>query len=336
MIARSTARGQGPTSWQRALADAVRTPAELLTLLGLPPEDGPGVRAGLAQFPLRVPRGFMRRMRPGDRHDPLLLQVLPVAEEGRAVPGFGFDPVGDLGAVAAPGVLHKYRGRVLLVATGACAVHCRYCFRRAFPYQEANARAANWRGALDYIAGDDTIEEVILSGGDPLMLADRSLHEFTDALRGIRHVRRLRLHTRLPIVLPERVDEGLLAWLEALPWQTVVVVHCNHARELDGEVAAGFGALRTAGATLLNQAVLLRGVNDDAGALRDLSEGLFAQGVLPYYLHLLDRVAGAAHFEVEEARAQALMHELRAALPGYLVPRLVREVAGEEYKRPLI
>jgi L-lysine 2,3-aminomutase len=232
-------------------------------------------------------------------------------------------------------VIHKYDGRALLVATGSCAVHCRYCFRRHFPYAEETAAAGQWRDALAYLAADPSIAEVLLSGGDPLSLATGKLAEFTDGLAALPHVRRLRLHTRLPIVLPERVDAALLAWVAARPQQVVVVVHANHANEIDGPVAEALGALRATGATLLNQAVLLRGVNDDADALAALSERLFAAGVLPYYLHQLDRVAGTAHFEVPDARARALVEAVAARLPGYLVPRLVREIAGAPAKSPV-
>jgi EF-P beta-lysylation protein EpmB len=232
-------------------------------------------------------------------------------------------------------VIRKYRGRALLVATGACAVHCRYCFRRHFPYAGETAAAEGWREAVAAIGADTSIDEVILSGGDPLALATPKLAELTDALAAIPHLRRLRIHTRLPIVLPERVDAPLLAWLRTLPWPVAVVVHANHANEFDGAVDAAMAALRDAGATLLNQAVLLRGVNDSADALAELSGRAFAAGVLPYYLHQLDRVAGTAHFEVPDARARELHAALAARLSGYLVPRLVREVPGDTGKRPL-
>lgn len=315
-------------SWQAELARAVTEPEELLGLLALGPEWLPAARAAARLFPLRVPRGFVARMRPGDPHDPLLRQVLPLGEELVAAAGFGPDPVGDLAAMAVPGVLHKYRGRVLLTATGACAIHCRYCFRRHFPYSESNAAADHWRAALKYIAADDSIAEVILSGGDPLTLADAKLAEFAAALHAIPHVRRLRLHTRLPIVLPERVNQDLLAWLEKTRLKPVAVVHANHATEIDAAVRTALAALAGAGVHLLNQSVLLRGVNDNIESLSDLSEALFAAGVLPYYLHWLDRVQGAAHFEVDESRAHGLMQELNGRLPGYLVPRLVREIPG--------
>ena len=323
-----------PQRWQALWRDAVRDPAELLALLGLE-SLATGLSATDAGFPLRVPRGFVARMRHGDPHDPLLRQVLPVLDEDRVVPGFDLDAVGDGAARRGGGVIHKYRGRALLVATGSCAVHCRYCFRRHYPYADDTAAAAGWREAVELIGADDSIHEVILSGGDPLSLATRKLAELTDALRGIPHIRRLRIHTRLPIVLPERVDAGLLAWLRRLPWPLAVVVHANHANEFDAGVDVAMAALRGAGATLLNQAVLLRGVNDSVEALADLCERGHQAGVLPYYLHQLDRVAGAAHFEVADAEAFALHAALAARLPGYLVPRLVREIAGESGKTPL-
>ncbi|HEU4992122.1 MAG TPA: EF-P beta-lysylation protein EpmB [Luteimonas sp.] len=324
-----------PAGWQRAWREAVRDPRELLEILGLGTLAAEISDEAAAGFPLRVPRAFIARMRHGDPADPLLRQVLPVLDEARVVPGFALDAVGDGAARAARGVIRKYRGRALLVATGACAVHCRYCFRRHFPYAGETAAAEGWREAVAAIVADTSIDEVILSGGDPLALATPKLAELTDALAAIPHLRRLRIHTRLPIVLPERVDAPLLAWLRALPWPVAVVVHANHANEFDGAVDAAMAALRDAGATLLNQAVLLRGVNDSADALAELSGRAFAAGVLPYYLHQLDRVAGTAHFEVPDARARELHAALAARLSGYLVPRLVREVPGDTGKRPL-
>ncbi len=326
---------QAPARWQQLWRDAVREPAELLELLGLPGLAGRVSAQASAQFALRVPRGFVARMRHGDPHDPLLRQVLPLDDEDRVVEGFGLDAVGDLDARGGGGVLHKYEGRALLVATGSCAIHCRYCFRRHFPYAEETAAAGQWRESLDYLAADPSITEVLLSGGDPLSLATPKLAEFTDALARLPHVRRLRLHTRLPVVLPERVDAELLDWLSALPQRVVVVVHANHANEIDAPVARAFARLGASGATVLNQAVLLRGVNDSVAALAGLSERLFDAGVLPYYLHLLDRVAGSAHFEVPADEARQLHEALSARLPGYLVPRLVREVAGAPAKLPV-
>lgn len=326
---------QAPVRWQQLWRDAIRDPAELLALLGLPGLAPRVSAAASAQFPMRVPRGFAARMRHGDPDDPLLRQVLPLDDEERRVPGFGLDAVGDLASRGGAGILHKYEGRALLVATGSCAIHCRYCFRRHFPYGEQTAAAGQWRESLDYLAADASISEVLLSGGDPLSLATPKLAEFTDALARLPHVRRLRLHTRLPVVLPERVDAELLAWLAGLRQQVVVVVHANHGNEIDPAVAGALAALRGAGATVLNQAVLLRGVNDSVAALSDLSERLFEAGVLPYYLHQLDRVAGSAHFEVPENESRRLHAGLAALLPGYLVPRLVREVAGAPAKLPV-
>lgn len=324
-----------PVRWQQALREAVRDPRELLDLLGLDRLAPRLSDEAMVQFPLRVPRGFVARMRRGDPRDPLLRQVLPLDDEMRPMPGFGLDAVGDSAAKTAPGVIQKYRGRALLVATGSCAIHCRYCFRRHFPYAEETAARDGWRDAVDLIRQDASIEEVLLSGGDPLSLSNGKLAELTGALADIPHLRRLRIHSRLPIVVPERVDDGLMGWLSALPWPVTLVVHANHANEFDGTVDAALGRLRAAGVHLLNQAVLLRGVNDSVDALAALSERGFAAGVLPYYLHQLDRVAGVAHFEVDDARARALHAGLAARLSGYLVPRLVREIPGDTGKRPL-
>ncbi|MHB1058304.1 MAG: EF-P beta-lysylation protein EpmB [Rhodanobacter sp.] len=335
ITASPSARLSSPaTDWRELWRDAITDAAELLQAVGL------GDRTDLvpaddAGFALRVPRGFVARMRHGDPADPLLLQVLPQRAEHDRVPGFTADAVGDMASRAGHGLLHKYDGRALLIASGSCAVNCRYCFRRHFPYGEEIAAAGQWREALDRVREDRSIRELILSGGDPLALATHKLDELTRGLAGLPHVVRLRIHTRLPVVLPERVDDAFTAWLAALPLQKVVVLHANHANEIDAGVDAACARLRGAGATVLNQSVLLRGVNDDADALAGLSERLFAAGVLPYYLHQLDRVHGAAHFEVNDTRALALMEALRARLPGYLVPRLVREVGGDAAKRPL-
>lgn len=338
MIAATPLPGQfesRSSSWQQELAAAITDPRELCELLDLDPALIDGALASARDFPLRVPRNFAAKMRKADPRDPLLLQVLPVLAERVATKGFTRDPVGDLESRAAAGVLHKYEGRALVIATGACAVHCRYCFRRHFPYASESALQSGWAQAIAAIRADTTISEVILSGGDPLSLSDRRLRQFTDQLLSLTHVRRLRLHTRYPIVLPSRIDHGLLNWLGSLPIQRVVVLHANHAREIDIDVARACRDLAEAGATLLNQTVLLAGVNDSAATLAELSEALFAVGVLPYYLHVLDKVQGAAHFDVPEARAVELHKTLAGRLPGYLVPRLVREVAGAPAKMPI-
>ncbi len=318
----------GPAPWQRALAEVIRDPAELLQRLHLDPALLPAARRAAELFPLRVPREFVARMTPGDPDDPLLRQVLPLDLEHAAPAGFATDPVADHRARSGPGVLQKYHGRALLITTGACAVHCRYCFRRHYPYDQDNASRQAWRQAVAHLAGQDDVDEVILSGGDPLTLSDRRLTALTRQLDALPRLRRLRLHSRLPVVLPARVDAGLLDWLGSTRLQTVMVIHANHPRELDGDVATAAASLRGAGITMLNQSVLLRGVNDQVETLAELSERLFEIGVLPYYLHLLDPVLGAAHFDVAEDQARALHRALAARLPGYLVPRLAREQPG--------
>lgn len=321
-------------AWQRELALAVRDPRALLAMLDLDPALLPGARRGHELFRLRVPRGFVRRMRRGDAADPLLRQVLPLGEELAPAAGFATDPLGERRHARGGGLLQKYRGRALLLATGACAVHCRYCFRRHFPYAEqAMGRAGD--EALAALRDDASVSEVILSGGDPLSLPDERLAALAARLDAIPHLRRLRLHTRLPVVLPERVDEALTRWLGATRLDTIVVLHANHANEIDAAVVEACRRLAASGARLLNQSVLLKSVNDSVEALADLSEALFAAGVLPYYLHLLDRVQGAAHFEVDIGTARRLAGGLAARLPGYLVPRLVREVPGASAKQPV-
>jgi len=321
-----------PRTWQQELAEAVTTPEELAAALDLSPGILTGAHEAARGFRLRVPRSFIARMRPGDINDPLLRQVLPVGAELADETGYGADPVGERAALRAPSLLQKYRGRALLIATSACAVHCRYCFRREFPYAEQNGDAPRWSEALAEIAADASLEEIILSGGDPLSLSNARLESLTRALAAIPHVRRIRVHTRQPVVLPSRVDEGLLRWLRTSELPVIMVLHVNHPNELDAELAAACARLRPGVVALLNQSVLLSGVNDDVEALAELSRRLFDAGVLPYYLHALDPVRGAAHFAVPDERARSLVGELAARLPGYLVPRLVREVAGAPAK----
>ncbi|WP_237059308.1 EF-P beta-lysylation protein EpmB [Microbulbifer sediminum] len=332
IIAREEASGR---RWQDEMADLVTDPAELVRLLGLDPKQLPDALRAAGGFALRVPRPYLRRMRPGDPQDPLLLQVLPGAPELEPAAGFSGDPLGEAHANPVPGVVHKYRGRLLLIAAGQCAINCRYCFRREFPYGDNHLSRTQWQGALEYIRGQDGLREVILSGGDPLVLNDRQLARLAGELAAVPHLDKLRVHTRLPVVAPSRITDELLAWLAGTRLKPVLVLHCNHANEIDGEVRAGLQRLRAAGVTLLNQAVLLRGVNDSVAALSALGEALFDSGVLPYYLHQLDRVRGAAHFEVDDETALELVRGVREQLPGYLVPRLVREIPGERSKTPL-
>ena len=318
-------------SWQRSLGEAIGTLQELLDALELDPESIDGFDPSLKEFPLRVPRAYVARMRKGDPADPLLLQVLPQRVERLDVPGFSPDPLRETG-LARHGVLGKYSGRALLVTTSACPLHCRYCFRRHFPYADQVAAKERWGPALGELRRTPDITEVILSGGDPLSLGNRRVNELIRSIEGIGRVDTVRIHTRFPIVLPERIEPGLLKILAGTRLNTVMVVHCNHASEIDAAVRSALRAVARAGAHLLNQSVLLRGINDDADRLEALSRALFDCGVLPYYLHLLDPVSGAAHFDIPDSRGTELIAELRRRLPGYLVPRLVKEEPGEPSK----
>jgi len=329
------ASAHAPLAWQRLLAEAIRDPAELWRVLALPAAALPAAQAAAKRFPLLVPRGFAALMRPGDLADPLLRQVVPLDDELTPTPGYSADPLHESSFSPTPGLLHKYQGRALLVTTGACAVHCRYCFRRDYPYQDLPRGRAWWQEALRTLELDPSISELILSGGDPLTLPDAQLARLVADCGAIAHLQRLRIHTRLPVVLPERVDGPLLAWLGATRLQRVVVIHSNHPREITPAVIAACQRLRDAGAVLLNQSVLLRGVNDTAAVLAELSQRLIAGGVLPYYLHALDAVQGAAHFHVPDPEGRDLIGALAALLPGYLVPRLVREVPGASHKMSL-
>jgi EF-P beta-lysylation protein EpmB len=320
--------------WQRLLAEAFTDPKQLLQFLQIEPSSLPFSLNAAGEFGLLVPRGFAGRMEKGNPADPLLRQVLPVAAELVDNPGFSTDPVGDAAALLATGVLQKYQGRLLLITTGACAVHCRYCFRQHYPYRDASAASNGWLEALHRLRTDPSITEVILSGGDPLMLPDAVLAGLIRELDGVPHLVRMRIHTRMPIVLPERIVPELISLLAESRLQTILVVHCNHPQELSPEVSTALQQLRQAGITLLNQAVLLRGVNDRTETLCELSEALFTNGVLPYYLHVLDRVAGAAHFALPAEQIRRLGREISERLPGYLAPRLVYEQAGAAAKLP--
>lgn len=321
--------------WQHSLRDAVRDVHELLEILQLDPLDANWVQPGADEFPILVPRKFISRMRKGDPNDPLLRQVLPARDELEEHLGFTKDPLQEI-SLAKAGFIEKYPSRALIITTSACPVHCRYCFRRHFPYEIQLASRNHWAGALAALKSSTAIREVILSGGDPLSLSNRRLRELVAELETIASVTTVRIHSRFPIVLPERVDRGLLALLEQTRLKTVLVVHCNHANEIDEAVRSALQQVSATGTLLLNQSVLLRGVNDDVGCLESLSYRLFDSGVLPYYLHQLDRVAGAAHFQVEDSKALKLIADLRKRVPGYLVPKLVQEVPGELSKIPLV
>ncbi|MGQ7260280.1 EF-P beta-lysylation protein EpmB [Vreelandella sp. V005] len=335
IIAAKQAAAQMPSAWQQQLSQAIRDPAVLCERLGLSQAWLAGADAGHQLFEICVPDAYLARIVPNDPNDPLLLQVLPLGEETDATPGYVTDPLEEADHRPVKGLIHKYANRVLLIASPACAINCRYCFRRHFPYSENSPSRAQWQEALDYLREDTSINEAILSGGDPLASNDRQLDWLVEQLESIPHLKRLRIHTRLPVVIPDRVDEALLGWLGSTHLQKVVVLHINHANEIDQAVVDACTRLKQAGATLLNQSVLLRGINDNVPALASLSERLFEAGVMPYYLHVLDPVQGAAHFDVPDHEAQTLVQALLEHLPGFLMPRLVREVPGRMSKTPL-
>ncbi|WP_459557385.1 KamA family radical SAM protein [Lacunimicrobium album] len=325
-------------SWRRELARAIRDPAVLLSRLELPENLLGDAHKAAGDFSLMVTESFLSRMVEGDVNDPLLRQVLPtLAEMSGAESGSEIttDAVGDQAATRAPGLIHKYQGRALLIATGACAINCRYCFRRHYPYSDAPKSWTDWKPAFDVLRDDSSIEEIILSGGDPLMLPDGRFAELVEILEAIPHLKRLRIHSRLPIVLPSRVNESLLATLTSSRLQGMVVVHANHPNELDEETQGALKRLVSSGVPTLNQCVLLKGINDDVETLAGLCTKLVNVGVMPYYMSQLDRVAGVGHFEVPVEKGRQLIKELRTRLPGYAVPQYVQELPGEPNKLPL-
>ncbi|WP_303290571.1 EF-P beta-lysylation protein EpmB [Marinobacter sp. SS5-14b] len=323
-------------SWQQILSNSVCRPEQLLERLGLPVETWlEGAKGGHKQFPVRVPEPFIQRMEPGNPEDPLLRQVMPFADESLEQPGFIRDPLEETTAFQTPGLIRKYKSRALLMVTGQCAINCRYCFRRHFPYDDHRLSPNDRREVITALSASPEINEVILSGGDPLSVNDRLLAQWAEMLDTVPHLRRLRIHTRLPVVIPQRVCNDLLAWLNRSRLQKVVVVHVNHPAEIDSPTRQALKRLKDAGVTLLNQSVILKGVNDSSATLSLLSETLFEAGVLPYYLHAFDPVAGAHHFNVSDSRAAEIVGEMLEHLPGFLVPRLVREVPGQASKTPI-
>lgn len=330
MIPRSEPSWQVP--WQQELQQLITTPEALFDYLGLDPNRLDEARAAALLFPLRVTRPYAARITPGDFNDPLLQQVLPLGRELHSPPEYTSDPLSEAQANPVAGIVHKYKSRVLLIAATQCAINCRYCFRRDFPYADNRLSKAQWHNALAYIRNQRDVNEVILSGGDPLALGDQQLEWLATTLAQMDHISRIRIHTRLPVVLPGRVTDALCQLLTATRLQAIVVVHSNHANEIDSDVQAGFGRLREAGVHLLNQTVLLRGVNDCVSTLVNLSERLFAANVLPYYLHRLDKVKGASHFAVSEDCAKTIYRELLAELPGFLVPKFVTEIPQKASK----
>ncbi|WP_276973054.1 EF-P beta-lysylation protein EpmB [Tatumella ptyseos] len=321
--------------WLQQLTEVVTEPDELLKLLDL--EHLPALQAGAGArrlFALRVPRAFIRKMEKGNPQDPLLLQVITQQEEFISTPGYSIDPLEEQQNTV-PGLLHKYRNRALLLVKGGCAVNCRYCFRRHFPYQDNQGNKRNWQAALDYIRHHPELDEIIFSGGDPLMAKDHELDWLISELEAIPHILRLRIHSRLPVVIPDRITPGLCQRLSQTRLQVIMVTHINHANEIDPALTEAMARLKRAGVLLLNQGVLLKGINDSAATLAALSNALFNAGILPYYLHVLDKVQGAAHFYVSDEEARKIMRELLAMISGYLVPKLAREIGGEPSKTPL-
>ena len=324
-----------PRDWRQILADSFRDINSLLRYLEIDPDAGQSGLPACSDFSLLVPRPFAERMQRGNLQDPLLLQVLPQAQERLAAEGFIADPLAEKHSNIRSGIIHKYQGRVLLLAATGCAVNCRYCFRRHFDYQANRIGRREWLDALDYVRSDNSISEVILSGGDPLMLSDAALQDLITLIEDIPHVTRLRIHSRLPVVIAERLTDELISTLSQSRLGTSLVLHVNHPDELDESHRVSLHKLRSGGTWLLNQSVLLRNVNNDAGILSQLSEKLFSFGIIPYYLHMPDPVAGTHHFDVMGQEARLLYKEMRSRLPGYLVPQLVREGAGIPYKSVL-
>lgn len=318
--------------WQQEYKTSFTSIEQLCRKLELNIDQLPISNKAHKQFQLRAPQSYVARMQKSNPQDPLLLQILPTSNEDNNVLGYLKDPVGDLQSIKAPGLLHKYNGRALLLVTSRCAIHCRYCFRRHFPYSSQNPRHDSWTQALQELQQDQSIKEVILSGGDPLVLDDLELTKLITKLEAIKHIQKLRIHTRLPVVIPSRINKKLLEWIQNSRLRVIMVLHINHAQEINNELREKLNNLNNIDCCLLNQSVLLKNINDDASSLIELSEALFNTGVLPYYLHLLDKVEGAAHFDVAEETACALMREISHQLPGYLVPKLVKEVSGEQSK----
>lgn len=321
-------------NWLQQLANGISDPEQLLTQLAIDPSPWQSGFKARALFAQRVPQSFVERMEKGNPHDPLLRQVLPLSDEFIIHPGYSTDPLEEQNN-ATPGLLHKYRNRCLLIVKGGCAINCRYCFRRHFPYQDNKGNKLVWQQSLDYIAQHRQLNEVILSGGDPLMAKDHELGWLIEQIAAIPHIKRLRIHSRLPVVIPARITDELVSLCAETRLQVILVTHINHANEINAELSQQLARLRAEKVTLLNQSVLLKGVNDSIPAQVALSEALFDAGVLPYYLHVLDKVQGAAHFYVSDEQARAIIAGLIEQVSGYLVPKLTREIGGRPSKTPL-
>ena len=330
----STWQNKSPQSWQEQLQQSITDPEKLLQTLELDSTLLPAAKLASQQFALRVPLSFVKRMELGNIDDPLLKQVLPLQQELIAHSGYSADPLTEQNNNQA-GLIQKYHGRVLLLVSSYCAVNCRYCFRRHFPYEDNRLNRTQWSAVIQQIADNTSIEEVIYSGGDPLSASDKQLQWLTEQIALIPHIKRLRIHSRLPVVIPDRINDDCLNWLSSHHLQTIFVLHINHPNEINSELIEAINKLKNHNITLLNQSVLLKGINDDSNTLKTLSEALFSTQIMPYYLHLLDKVAGASHFDIPLEQAETLYRQLLASLPGYLVPKLVKEVPGEPSKTPL-
>lgn len=321
-------------SWQKELADVVTDPSELLKMLDIDPNVYQAHFSARKLFPVRVPKPFIARMVKGDIDDPLLKQVMPLSAEFLETTGFSTDPLAEHDTVA-EGLLHKYKHRVLMIVKAGCAINCRYCFRRHFPYADNSPNKQRWQEALDYITKHQEINEVIFSGGDPLMANDLHLRWLISQIEHIPHIKRLRIHTRLPVVIPQRVTSEFVSLLAKSRLKSTIVFHINHPNEIDDKFVNAIEPLRQARIPLFNQSVLLKGINDDVNTLCQLSEQLFDHGIQPYYLHLFDKVQGVAHFDIDDQQAQTLVKKMMAILPGFLMPKVVREIAGEANKTPI-
>lgn len=331
-IDQNTMHREPTADWKNSLKNSITSLNELSELLNIERQHINADENATTNFPLRVSREYISRIDSANPNDPLLLQILPQAQELNNAPNYYHDPVGDLAANPLPGLLHKYHGRVLLITSGGCAINCRYCFRRHFSYADNIPGKQGWSAILNYIAADSTIEEVIFSGGDPLIINDKELQVLIEDLENIAHVSRIRIHTRLPIIIPSRITPNLVSILANTRLDSSIVIHCNHPNEIDTSVSQALKLFQSTKTALLNQSVLLKNINNHAETLIQLNKKLFSCGVLPYYLHILDKVSGAQHFDVNEKEALELMQQLRIKLPGYLVPKLVREDSGAPYK----
>lgn len=320
-------------AWQLELKNSITNYLDLFKLLNLNPKHPKLIDTiQYSQFPLLVTNSFINRIQKMDINDPLLRQILPTTQELQNNNSFCADPLQEANFNKIPGLLHKYSSRVLIIVTKACAINCRYCFRKEFQYSANIASGKNLENIINYIAKDSSIIEVILSGGDPLIAPNNYLQHLISKLESIKHIETVRIHSRVPIILPCRLEPEFINILLKSRLNIVLVTHTNHPQEINQEVAEYFKLLQNTKITLLNQTVLLKNINDNAGVLAELSRKLFSIKILPYYLHILDKVNGTKHFAVKLSTAKKIYGELQSKLPGYLVPKLVTEKPGAKHK----